>query len=116
MLSVRENYSPDQVTFSGAEPSHPTTTAPSGKSNKHILCHGIKGKLDSNKAIFISMIPYEGESGKRVIGNKPVSTKHLSVSLLIPVAPGDFLSIFSGKLQYLDSKLLRAIQGPIPSL
>jgi hypothetical protein len=25
MLSVRENYCPDQVTFSGAEPSHPTT-------------------------------------------------------------------------------------------
>jgi len=27
MLSVRENYCPDQVTFSGAEPSHPTTIA-----------------------------------------------------------------------------------------
>jgi hypothetical protein len=26
MLSARENYCPDQVTFSGAEPSHPTTT------------------------------------------------------------------------------------------
>jgi hypothetical protein len=25
MLSVQENYSPDQVTFSRAEPSHPTT-------------------------------------------------------------------------------------------
>jgi hypothetical protein len=25
MLSARENYCPDQVTFSGAEPSHPTT-------------------------------------------------------------------------------------------
>jgi hypothetical protein len=25
MLLVRENYCPDQVTFSGAEPSHPTT-------------------------------------------------------------------------------------------
>jgi hypothetical protein len=25
MLSVWENYCPDQVTFSGAEPSHPTT-------------------------------------------------------------------------------------------
>jgi len=26
MLSVRENYCQDQVTFSGAEPSHPTTS------------------------------------------------------------------------------------------
>jgi hypothetical protein len=25
MLSAWENYCPDQVTFSGAEPSHPTT-------------------------------------------------------------------------------------------
>jgi hypothetical protein len=25
MLSARENYCPDQVTFSRAEPSHPTT-------------------------------------------------------------------------------------------
>jgi hypothetical protein len=25
MLSARENYCPDQVTFLGAEPSHPTT-------------------------------------------------------------------------------------------
>jgi hypothetical protein len=25
MLSARENYCPDQVTFSGAETSHPTT-------------------------------------------------------------------------------------------
>jgi hypothetical protein len=27
MLSARDNYCPDQVTFSGAEPSHPTTVA-----------------------------------------------------------------------------------------
>jgi hypothetical protein len=72
--------------------------ATSGKSNKHILCHGINGELDSNKAIFINMIPYKGESSKRVIGNKPATTKLLSVSPLIPVALGDFLGIFSGKL------------------
>jgi hypothetical protein len=44
------------------------------------------------------MVPYEGESGKRVIGNKPASTKLLSVSPLVSVALGDFLGIFSGKL------------------
>jgi hypothetical protein len=27
MLSARDNYCPDQVTSSGAEPSHPTTIA-----------------------------------------------------------------------------------------
>jgi len=90
--------------------------ATSGKSNKHVICHGIKGKLDCNKAIFINMIPYEGESGKRVIGNKPASTKLLSVSPLIPMAPGDFLGIFSGKLRYSESKPSRAIEGPLPGL
>jgi hypothetical protein len=64
----------------------------------------------------IPVIPDEGESGKRVMGNKPASTKLLSVSLLIPVAPGDFLGIFAGKLRYSDSKSLRAIEGPIPGL
>jgi hypothetical protein len=90
--------------------------ATSRKSNKHVLCHRIKGKLDSNKAIFINMIPYEGEPSKRVIGNKPASTKLLSVSPLILVALGDSLGIYSRKLRYLDSKLLRAIEGPIPGL
>ena len=42
--------------------------------------------------------------------------KKLVVSPLIPVAPGDFLGIFSGKLRYLYSKPLRAIEGPIPGL
>jgi hypothetical protein len=57
------------------------------------------------------MIPYKGESSKKVISNKPTSTKPLSISPLISLALGDFLDIFSGKLQYLDSKLLRAIRG-----
>lgn len=60
--------------------------ATSGKSNKHVLRHGIKGKLDCNKSIFVNMVPYEGESGKRVIGNKPASTKLLSISPLISLA------------------------------
>jgi hypothetical protein len=32
MLSVWENYCPDQVTFLRAEPSHPTTVAVTGES------------------------------------------------------------------------------------
>jgi hypothetical protein len=90
--------------------------ATSGKSNKHVLCHGIKGKLDCNKSIFVNMVPYEGESGKRVIGNKPASTKLLSVSPLVSIAPGDFLGIFSGKLRYIDRKPSKAIKGPVPGL
>ncbi|KFY80511.1 hypothetical protein V499_00635 [Pseudogymnoascus sp. VKM F-103] len=88
----------------------------SGKSNKHVLRHGVKGKFASNKAIYIDMLPYEGVSGKRVIGKKPASTKLLSICPLISVCPGDFLGIFAGKLRYLDSKPLRAIKGPIPRL
>jgi hypothetical protein len=88
----------------------------SGKSNEHILCHGIKGELACNKSIFVGMVPYEGDSGKRVIGNKPASTKLLSISPLVSVAPGDFLGIFSGKLRYVDRKPLRAIKGPVPGL
>jgi hypothetical protein len=90
--------------------------ATSGNSNKHVLCHSIKGKLDCNKSIFVNMVPYKGESGKRVIGNKPASTKLLSVSPLVSVAPGDFLGIFSGKLRYIDLKLSKAIKGPVPDL
>lgn len=90
--------------------------ATSGKSSEHILYHGIKGELACNKSIFVSMVPYEGESGKRVIGNKPASTKLLSISPLVLIALGDFLGIFSGKLRFVKQKPLRAIKGPIPGL
>jgi hypothetical protein len=90
--------------------------ATSGKSNKHVLCHGVKGKLDYNKSIFVNMVPYKGKSRKRVIGNKPASTKLLSVSPLVSVAPGDFLGIFSRKLRYIDRKPSKAIKGPVPGL
>lgn len=90
--------------------------ATSRKLNKYVLCYSINSELNSNKAIFINIVPYKGESSKRVIGNKPTSTKLLSVSLLIPVTPGDFLSIFTRKLRYSDSKPLRAIEGLIPGL
>jgi hypothetical protein len=79
------------VTSSGAEPSHPTT-------------------------IFVNIVPYKGESRKRVIGNKPTSAKLLSVSPLVPVAPRDFLSIFSRKLRYVDLKPSKAIKGPVLDL
>jgi hypothetical protein len=62
------------------------------------------------------MVPYEGESGKRVISNKPASIKLLSVSPLVSVAPGDLLGIFSGKLRYIDSKPSKAIRGPVSGL
>ena len=88
----------------------------SGKSNEYILCHGVKGKLASNSSIFVSMVSYNGESGKRVIGNKPVSTKQLAIFPLVSVAPGDFLGIFSGKLRYKDRKPSRAIKGPVSGL
>jgi hypothetical protein len=88
----------------------------SKKSNKHVLCYNIKGKLNCNKSIFVNIVPYKCESRKRVIGNKPASTKLLSVSPLVSVVPRDFLSIFSKKLRYVDLKLLKAIKGPVPDL
>jgi hypothetical protein len=62
------------------------------------------------------MMPYEGESGKTVIGNRFALAKLLSVSLLISCAPGDFLGIFSGKVRYTDEKPSKAIKGPVPGL
>jgi hypothetical protein len=72
--------------------------ATSERLNDYFLRHGIKGKLAFNKSVFVCMIPYEGISEKRIIGNKPASTKFLSISLLVLVAPGNFLVVFSGKL------------------
>jgi hypothetical protein len=78
--------------------------------------YSIKGKLALNRSVFVGIIPYEGESEKRVIGNKPVSTKLYSISLLVSVAPGDFLRIFSGKLRFINQKLIKAVKGLIPGL
>lgn len=72
--------------------------AVSGKSNAHVLQHSIKGDIDANKAVYISMILYEGISTKRTLSGKSPSAKLLAVSTLVPVAPGDFLGIFPGKL------------------
>jgi hypothetical protein len=62
------------------------------------------------------MVPYKGESRKRTIGNKSASTDLLAVCPLVSVAPGDFLSIFSRRLRYVDQKPPRAIKGPVNCL
>jgi hypothetical protein len=90
--------------------------ATSGKSNEHILRYGIKGKLASNRSIFVSIIPYEGKSENRVIGGKPASTKLYSISPLVSVDTGDFLGIFLGKLRYINQRPPRAVKGPVPGL
>lgn len=87
-----------------------------GRSNKYVLYNGIKGKSDCNKSAFVSLVPYDSESGKRAIGNKPASTKLLFVSLLAIVALGDFLGLFLGKLRNGDRRPLNAIKSPFPGL
>ena len=91
-------------------------TAVSGKSNAHVLRHGIKGDTDHNKSIYVSMVSYEGVSGKKTFTGKPASAKLIAVSPLVSVAPGDFLGIFPGKLRYTDEKPPGAIQGPVQGL
>jgi hypothetical protein len=88
----------------------------SGKSNIHVLRHGIKGQLDRNKSIYVGLVPYNGESGKMAFKNKTASTELLLVASLVPVAPGDFLGIFPGQLRYTEQKPTRAIKGPVPGL
>lgn len=90
--------------------------AVSGKSNESVLRHGIKGDIDGNKSIYVSMIPYEGISGKKTFGGKTPSTKLVTVSPLVSVSPGDFLGIFPGRLRYTDEKSPGAIQGPVQGL
>jgi hypothetical protein len=88
----------------------------SGKSNTYILRHGIKGNIDYNKSIYVSMIPYEGISGKKTFGDKSPSAKLLTVSPLVSVSPGEFLGISPGILRYTDTKPAGAIQEPIQGL
>lgn len=90
--------------------------AVSGKSNTHVLRCGIKGSVDSNKSIYISMVLYNGISGKRTLSGKPASTRLLAVSPLVSVSPGDFLGTLSGRLRYTNQKPARSIQGPVQGL
>ena len=91
-------------------------TPTSGKSNIHVLRHGLKGQPDRNKSSFVNLVPYEGESGKRTLSTQSSSTKLLAVAPLVPITPGDFLGIFSGRLRYTEEKPPRSIPGPVPNL
>jgi hypothetical protein len=88
----------------------------SKKSNFHILCYGLKGQSDRNKSNFVSLVLYEGESGKRTLGARSSSTKLIAVSPLVPVSLGDFLGIFARRLRYTDQKPLRSILGLVLNL
>jgi hypothetical protein len=90
--------------------------AVSGKSNTYVLRHGIRDDNDHNKSIYVSMILYEGVSGKKTLTGKSVSAKLVAVSPLVSISPGDFLGIFPGKLRYTDEKPPGAIQGPVQGL
>lgn len=90
----------------------PTST----KSNTHLLRSGFCGQPDSNKSRFISLIPYEGESGRRALGSCAGSTGLLAVAPLVLIVPGDFLGIFPGRLRYTNQKPPRSIPGPVANL
>ena len=90
----------------------PTST----KSNIRVLRHGINGQLDRNMYIYISLIPYKGKLDKITLSIKAASTDLLAVAPLVPIAPGDFLGTFPGRLRYTDCKPARAIKGPVRNL
>jgi len=54
--------------------------AVSGKSNTYEFCQGVKGDIEGNKSIYVSMITYEGICGKKTFGGKSLSAKTLSGS------------------------------------
>lgn len=70
----------------------------------------------SFKSVFVGVIPYEGKSEERVIAPDPPQQNCILYPLLLSVAPGDLLGIFSGNLRYVDRKPLKAIKGPVPGL
>ncbi|KFZ16980.1 hypothetical protein V502_04811 [Pseudogymnoascus sp. VKM F-4520 (FW-2644)] len=88
----------------------------SRKSNIDVLRYGLKRQPERNKSNYVNLVPYEGESGKRTLGTRTSSTKLLTVAPLVPILPGDFLGIFSGRLRYTDQKPPRSIPGPVPNL
>jgi hypothetical protein len=88
----------------------------SRKSNSYVLRYKIEGQLDRNKSIYVSFVPYKGQSDKRTLSNKTASTDLLTVPLLVAVTPKDFLGIFPGQLWYTDQKPTRAINRPVSNL
>jgi hypothetical protein len=111
-LSLWDNDSTEHEDFMVNHDVKPT----SEKSNIHVLCHGIKGHPGCNKSSFVSLVPYEGESGKKTLGARSSSTKLLAVAPLVSISPGDFLGIFPGKLRYSEQKPPRSIRGPVPNV
>lgn len=111
-LSVWDHDSTEYKDFITDHNIKPT----SAKSNVYVLRHGLKGQPDCNKSSFVSLVPYEGESGKRTVGTRSGSTELLAVAPVVPIIPGDFIGIFSGRLRYIDQKPPRSILGPVPNL
>jgi hypothetical protein len=111
-LSVWDHDSTEYENFLADYRIEPT----SGKSNIHVLRHGLKGQSDRNKSSFVSLVPYEGESRKRTLGTRRGSSELLAVVPLVPILPGDFRGIFSGRLRYTDQKPPRSIPGPVSNL
>ncbi|KAH8650269.1 hypothetical protein BGZ60DRAFT_421646 [Tricladium varicosporioides] len=111
-LSFWDQESTEHKDFLANHSLKPTST----KSNTHVLRYGIKSQLDRNKSIYVSLIPYEGQSNKRTFSNKTASTELLAVAPLVAIAPGEFLGLFPGRLRYTDHKPTRAISGPVSNL
>jgi hypothetical protein len=111
-LSVWDQDSTEHEDFLANYSLKPTST----KSNIHVLRYGIKGQLDRNKSIYVSLVPYEGQYDRRTFSNKAASTELLAVAPLVAVAPGDFLGLFPRRLRYRDQKPTRAVNRPVPNL
>ncbi|KAG9240167.1 hypothetical protein BJ878DRAFT_527832 [Calycina marina] len=62
----------------------------------------------------LTMVSRVNVTGNKVLGNKPASTKLLSVSPLVVVAPGNFLGFFTGRLRYVDQRPSKAMKGSFP--
>ena len=62
------------------------------------------------------VLPYEGISEKKTFGGKSPSAKLLAISPLVSGSPGDFLGVLPGRLRYIDTKPVGAIQGPVQGL
>jgi hypothetical protein len=111
-LSIWDKDSAEQEDFLANHSLKPTST----NSNIYVLPYGIEGQFDRNKAIYVSLVPYDGQSDKRTFSNKAASTELLAVAPLVAIAPGDFLGLFPGRLRYTDQKPTRTIGGPVPNI
>lgn len=80
----------------------------SSKSNIHVLRHGLEGQPERNKYDFISLVPFEGTSGKRTIGICKASSKLLAVAPLVP----SVLGTFSASLPDVFATRMKSQPGP----